>query len=243
MVKYAVLAYAGVKPTLEGSVAVRRNLVISAALVALVGVVLAVTLGLNRPASSTGPTDVAGSTATAAVPLVRQNSHVVSQADSQSAPTLVEFLDFECEACAAAYPVVEKIREDYAGQINVVVRYFPIEAHVNSVNAAVAVEAAAQQGQFEAMYSRMYETQTQWGEKQTSEASTFRGFAEDLGLIMVDYDAAVGASDTLDRVQQDYQDGLALGVQGTPTFFLDGELLEPSSVAEFRGAIDDALAD
>ena len=87
----------------------------------------------------------------------------------------------------------------------------------------------------------MYETQTQWGEKQTSEAATFRGFAQDLGLDMADYDAAVGASATLERVQQDYQDRIDLGVQDTPTFFLDGELLEPASVAEFRGAIDDAL--
>ena len=223
----------------------RRNLVISAALVAVLALVLALALGLNRPepADNADSADGAGSTGTAAAPLVRQDSHVVSQADSSDAPTLVEFLDFECEACAAAYPVVEQIREDYAGQINVVVRYFPIQSHVNAVNAAVAVEAAAQQGQFEAMYSRMYETQTQWGEKQTSEAATFRGFAQDLGLDMADYDAAVGASATLERVQQDYQDGIDLGVQGTPTFFLDGELLEPASVKDFRGAIDDALTD
>ncbi|MGB5951625.1 MAG: thioredoxin domain-containing protein [Ornithinimicrobium sp.] len=236
-------------PPLEGLVAVRTNLAISAALVAVLALALALTLGLSRPESSADPSDNAdsgdgaGSTTSSEAPLVREDSHVVTQADSADAPTLVEFLDFECEACASAYPVVEQIREDYAGQINVVVRYFPIQSHVNAVNAAVAVEAASQQGQFEAMYSRMYETQAQWGEKQTSEAATFRDFAQDLGLDMADYDAAVGASATLARVEQDYQDGLDLGVQGTPTFFLDGELLEPTSVEDFRGAIDDALTD
>lgn len=220
----------------------RRNLIISAALVAVFAFVLVITVGVNRP-EPTDNADDADSTATSTTPLVRQDSHVVSQADRADAPTLVEFLDFECEACAAAYPVVEQIREEYAGQINVVVRYFPIQSHVNAVNAAVAVEAASQQGQFEAMYSRMYETQTQWGEKQTSEAATFRGFAQDLGLDMTDYDAAVGASSTLERVEQDYQDGIDLGVQGTPTFFLDGQLLEPTSIEDFQGAIDDALTD
>lgn len=65
---------------------------------------------------------------------------------------LVEFLDFECESCGALFPIVEQLRSDYAGEITYVVRYFPLPGHVNSMNAAVAAEAAAQQGEFEAMY-------------------------------------------------------------------------------------------
>jgi protein-disulfide isomerase len=165
-----------------------------------------------------------------------------SSADATSGDvTLVEFLDFECESCLAAYPVVEQLRADYAGQVTFVARYFPVEGHFNAQNAAVAVEAAAQQGQFEAMYQRMYETQPQWGEQQTSRAPLFREFASDLGLDMDAYDDAVADPATLDRVLADRDDGLALGVQGTPTFFLDGEQLTVASAQELIDAVAAAV--
>lgn len=173
--------------------------------------------------------------------LVRESSHRLSEAPGSDV-TFVEFLDFECEACRAAFPAVEQLRQEYQGRVTFVVRYFPIPSHANAENAAVAVEAAAQQGAFEAMYQRMYETQTQWGEQQTSHAATFRGFAEDLGLDMAAYDRAVADPATLERVIADREDGAAAGVQGTPTFFLNGERLEPRTVDDLRAAIDAALA-
>lgn len=66
-----------------------------------------------------------------ALPGARLNSHVLDEAGPGS-PTLVVFLDFECEVCGAFYPVIEELREDYAGEINYVVRYFPLPGHVNS---------------------------------------------------------------------------------------------------------------
>ncbi len=87
---------------------------------------------------------------------------------------VVEFLDFECEVCGAVYPVMEELREEYDGEVTFAVRYFPLPGHFNSGNAAVAVEAAAQQGAFEAMYQRMFETQSEWGEGRESEADRFR---------------------------------------------------------------------
>lgn len=219
----------------------RRQLFISLALVGVFAVGVAFILWLDRPRSEAAGS-ASGAVATSA-PVVRSDSHVLSQAQDPDAPVLVEFLDFECEACRAAYPVVEQIRQDYQGQITVVARYFPIPSHANAVNAALAVEAAAQQGRFEEMYSRMYQTQAQWGEQQESKAEVFRGFARDLGMDMDAYDAVVADSATLERIEQDYQDGIALGVQGTPTFFLDGKLLQPESVADFQAAIEAALAD
>lgn len=75
----------------------------------------------------------------------------------------VEFLDFECEGCKALYPVVEQLRAEYGDRVNFVIRYFPLKSHFNSERAALAVEAAAQQGQLEAMYKRMYDAQNEWG--------------------------------------------------------------------------------
>lgn len=172
---------------------------------------------------------------------MRENGHVLGEPGS-SGVTFVEFLDLECEACRAAYPLVEQLRADYAGEVTFVVRYFPIEAHANSMNAAIATEAAARQGRFEEMYQRMYETQTEWGEQRESRADLFRTFAADLGLDMSQYDRDVADPSTKARVQLDQQDGLDLGVRGTPTFFLDGELLQPQTVQDFYTAIDQAVA-
>lgn len=120
-------------------------------------------------------------------------------------------------------------------------RYFPIPSHSNAVNAAVAVEAASQQGKFEDMYKRMYDTQSSWGEQQDSRADVFRGFAQGLGLDMDAYDKAVADDATKARVERDRKDGLALGVKGTPTFFLNGKQLQPTSVEDFQAQIDAAL--
>lgn len=173
--------------------------------------------------------------------LVRADSHRLSPAPAGSV-TLVEFLDLECESCRAVYPTVEELRAEYGDQVSFVARYFPLPSHTNSENAAVAVEAAAQQGAFEAMYGRMYETQPQWGESDSPLAGVFRGFAADLGLDVEAFDRAVADPATLRRVRADRDDGVALGVAGTPTFFLDGEPVELTSVEDLRSAVEGALA-
>lgn len=172
---------------------------------------------------------------------VREDSHVLNDA-GDGAVTVVEFLDFECEACGAFYPVVEDLRAEFDGQVTFVMRYFPLPGHFNSKNAAVAVEAAAQQGQLEAMYQRMFETQAEWGEQQVSHAPLFREFAADLGLDLEEYDAAVADPATLARVESDFADGRELGVQSTPTFFVDDEQVQLTSFDDLRAAIVAALA-
>jgi protein-disulfide isomerase len=173
--------------------------------------------------------------------VVRSDSHKLSTADDGKV-TLVEFLDFECEACGAAYPFIEQLREQYDGRVTFVARYFPMPSHKNANNAAYAVESAARQGKFEQMYQRMYETQAEWGESQDSKASLFRTYAEELGLNMTQYDADVKSPEVAARVQKDIDDGTELGVRGTPSFFLNGQQLMPSSTEQFTQAIEDALA-
>lgn len=174
--------------------------------------------------------------------LVREDSHVLGE-EGDSGVTFVEFLDFECEGCRAVYPAIEQLREEYAGRVTFVVRYFPMPGHFNAERAARAVESAAQQGEFEAMYHRMYDTQEQWGEQQVPLDDLFRSFAEDLGLDMDAYDAAYADPATAARIQKDQDDGIALGVQGTPTFFVNDERLEPRTYDDLTQALDDALDD
>lgn len=174
--------------------------------------------------------------------VVRENSRVLSQAPDQKA-VLVEFLDFECEACGAAYPFIEELRGKYSENVTFVQRYFPLPGHLNSMNAAVAVEAAAQQDSYEPMYKKMFDTQAQWGEAGEDKSALFRTHAEDLGLDMAAYDAAVADPAIEERVRLDIADGTALGVTGTPTFFLDGKLRTVQSLDGFEAAVAAAAAD
>ena len=174
--------------------------------------------------------------------LVRDNSRRLNTVPD-SEVTLVEFLDFECEACRAAFPMVEQLRAQYGDRVNFVVRYFPIQSHFNAERAARAVEAAAQQGKFESMYKKMYETQSQWGEQRVPADATFRGFATEMGLDMAEFDTAYDDPATLDRVNVDVADGKALGVQGTPTFFLDGSEVSFQSYEDLSAAVEQALRD
>ncbi|MGN7222370.1 DsbA family protein [Curtobacterium flaccumfaciens] len=156
--------------------------------------------------------------------------------------TVVEFLDFECEACAAFYPYVEDLRQKYEGDVTFGFRYFPLPGHGNSRTAAAAVEAAAQQNRVEDMYKRMYETQEEWGERGTdSQAERFRGYAEDLGLDMSRYDRDVTSKAVLERIQRDVNLGTTLGVNSTPTFFINGEMVPLRTYTDLEAAVADAV--
>jgi protein-disulfide isomerase len=172
--------------------------------------------------------------------VLRENSHRLDTGPADG-PVLVEFLDLECESCAAAYPFVEDLRATYAGELTYVIRYFPIPSHQNSMTSALAVEAAAQQDQLEEMYQMMFDTQLQWGEKTISQAPLFRSYAETLGLDMDAFDDAVADPATEERVRQDFDEGLALGVDATPTFFLDNQRVEVTSLEQFQALVDEAV--
>ena len=204
--------------------------VVAVAVAILAGFAIAQTMGDSASEESVG------------AQTVREESHRLDQVPDAKA-TLVEFLDFECEACGAAYPFIEDLRERYEGELEFVIRYFPLDGHANSRNAAHAVEAASRQDELEAMYQRMFATQAEWGEQQESQAPLFRSWAEDLGLDMEQYDRDVASDDVAERVDRDFREGEALEVSGTPTFFLNGEKLEPQSEQDFYDAIDEALAE
>ncbi|MEV4897280.1 thioredoxin domain-containing protein [Nonomuraea sp. NPDC055795] len=216
----------------------KRNVTVSVTVIGVFALVVAVVFAITRFGSDTGRS---AAVSAGESQFVRADSHRL-----QSAPdgkvTLVEFLDFECEACRAAFPAVEQLRKDYAGRVTFVARYFPLPGHFNAERAARAVEAAARQGKFEAMYQRMYETQTQWGEKQVPADDVFRGFAQSLGLDMAAWDKAYADPATLARIKKDQADGQAVGVEGTPSFFLNGKKIEPASIDDFKAALDAALA-
>ena len=213
------------------------NLKISIALV-LAALLVAATLiatGGSDEESASAEEGAAGGTLAA-------DSQLLSEAPDDKV-TIVEFLDFECESCRAFYPTMERIREEYGDEITVAIRYFPIPSHTNAQIAAQAVEAAANQGALEEMYKRMFETQAEWGESQESKEALFVDFARDLGLDMEQFESDLNDPETVERVNSDQEAGVALGVQGTPTIFFNGEMLQGMPTYEdLKSRIDEALA-
>ena len=175
-------------------------------------------------------------TGTATAQLVREDSPRLSE---EGDVVFVEFLDFECEACLALYPTIEEIRAEYGDRVTFVVRYLPL--HANSVEAAQAAEAARDQGQFEAMYKALFDNATQWGHQETSQREAFFSYAEELGLDMERFEQVYDDPATLERIQQSAADAEALGVTSTPTFFVDGQRLEPTRIEDLTDPLDNAL--
>jgi len=209
---------------------------LSGALVLIVIVIMGVIILQAQPSSTAGE----GNPETGLASAIREDTHILDDA-GEGAVTLVEFLDFECEACAAFYPVVADLRKEFAGEVTFALRYFPLPGHFNSKNAALAVEAAAQQGQLEGMYTMMFQTQLEWGEAQETRAPLFRQFAEELNLNLTEYDATVADPATLERIESDFDDGLELGVASTPTFFVNDQMLQLTSFDDLRLAIVEEL--
>ncbi len=173
----------------------------------------------------------------------RADSHYVN-GSADSAVTIVEFLDFQCPACAVAAGSIGSIIDTYGDDVAVVVRNFPLTSiHPHAVDSALAFEAAAAQGAAAEMYRALFATQQQWSPGAGSQAEVFRGLADDLGLDMAAYDAAVADPATLERVSRDNADAMGLGLQGTPSFFINGEPAPVSSLDELAALVAAAFGE
>ncbi|MFJ9586158.1 DsbA family protein [Streptomyces acidicola] len=217
----------------------KKHLVVAAVIVAGFAAALGAFLLFSPDDRDAGGVNV--QPAAEALP-VRDTSHRLAD-PKKSELTIVEFLDFECEACGAVYPMVERLREEYGDRVTFVARYFPMPGHRNGELAARTAEAAARQGRFEDMYTKLFTTQKEWGESQEWKESVFRGYAKELDLDMDQFDADLADPEVAGRVQDDQRDGLGLGVRGTPTFFVDGTgIPTPASYEVFKALIDDRLS-
>ena len=207
---------------------------------AFVAIIVAIVVSsLNRAEPQALPT-VAPSDAGE---LLRENPHLLSDVAPQDADAvLVEFVDFQCPACSAASPIVQQVADEYGDRLAVVVRNLPLTSiHPHAVEAAVAAEAAAAQGEFAAMYKELFATQQEWSSARGDQSDTFRDLAEQLGLDMDEYDRVADDPATRERIALDQADAFALGATGTPSFFLDGELVQLNSFDDLRAAVDSAL--
>ena len=131
--------------------------------------------------------------------------------------------DFQCPYCTAAYPILQRVRDQLAGRLIFGFRHFPLrDVHPDAERAAEAAEAAAAQGAFWQMYNRMYEARGALGR------DDLIGYARDLGLDADRVAAELDSSAHAPRVERDVQSGTASGVMGTPGFFIGGRMHDGS---------------
>jgi len=156
---------------------------------------------------------------------------------SQMAPvTVVEFSDFECPYCGRAHPVLQQLLRDFEGRVRVVFKHYPLSAHPHAMPAARAAVAAGNQDRFWEMHDLLFEHQRQLEEED------ILGYAEQIGLDMERFRADIASAETQDRVEADKEAGERAGVEGTPTFFVNGHRFRepPSQLGAYvREALDD----
>ncbi len=165
---------------------------------------------------------------------------------------VVEFSDFECPFCAAAAgthqglierfksqdpnweAAVPKLKElAKEGKIRLVFRDFPLRMHTNSQKAAEAAECAGEQEKFWEMHDKLFEQGVSGG------ISSFKQYAEDIDLDTAEFNDCLDSGKMASEVKKDLKDGKAVGVKGTPAFFINGQLVsgaQPFSV--FKQIID-----
>lgn len=176
-------------------------------------------------------------------PVGSPSNNVYGQLDSQV--TFTEFVDFQCEACYAYYPYVKEVKEKYKDRVKFQVRYYPITGgdHKYAMQTARVAEAAARQGKFWEMHDQLFEGQKTW-ELSQNPTSIFEGYARDIGLDVEKFKTDSAGSDAVAVINKDRSDAKQLGVDGTPSFFINGKKIKnPTPSAEaFTQLLDEALS-
>lgn len=149
--------------------------------------------------------------------LVTADTHVKGQASASA--TLVEFSDFQCPACGAFHPIVKQLELKYKNELKVAYRHFPLPQHTYAQKAAEAAEAAGEQGKFWEMHDAMFENQ------EHLTADDLKKYAKDLGLDTEKFNQALDSGKFANRVKEDITLGNKIGINATPTFYLNGKKL------------------
>lgn len=149
--------------------------------------------------------------------------HVFGKADSKV--VLVEYGDFQCPACGSTFPGIKKVTEEYKDTVAFVFRNFPLPAttHPNAKAAAATVEAAGLQDKYWEMFDQVYANQTEWSTLTgTARTDMFVSYAKTLGLDEAKFTTDLASSAVTQKIAFDQAIGNKLGVNSTPTFYLNG---------------------
>jgi protein-disulfide isomerase len=157
-----------------------------------------------------------------------------TQGPETAAVTLVEFGDYECPYCGMAHPIVKEVQRRLGNDLRFVFRHFPLsQIHPHAERAAEAAEAAGAQGKFWEMHDMLYEHQNALGDAQLV------AYAKALGLDANRFTTDLAQKTYAGRVREDFRSGVWSGVNGTPTFFINGRRHDESwDLATLLSAIE-----
>ena len=155
--------------------------------------------------------------------------------------SLVEFGDFQCPACADYHPLVKRLSEEFSKDLRVVYRHYPLIAiHKKAYDSSRASEAAGRQGKFWEMHDMLYEKQTDWA-NEGNHRDKFIEYAKVLGLDEEKFKSDFDSKEVEDKINADLASGTSLGVNATPTFFLNGQKVQPRSYEDFKKLVEDQV--
>ena len=149
--------------------------------------------------------------------------------------TIVEFTDFQCPSCAQQHPVLERLVSEFGDRVRLVVRDFPLSQHADAPKAAEAAEAAREQGKYWEYVAVLFRNQS------ALDVNKLKQYASDLGLDRTRFDTALDSRKFAEKIERDVLDGQKLGVNGTPTFYINGKRVSDRSYEGLKATIEAAL--
>ncbi len=166
--------------------------------------------------------------------LIPNNAHTIG--NSSASAYLVEFSDFECPACGTFEPTVKSLTTKYADRLLFSYRHFPLPQHIEGQPAAMAAEAAGQQGKFWEMHTLLFKNQ------KSLSSTIYTDLAKELNLDLKAFEKDRKDSSLSAIISADTDSGTSIGVNATPTFFLNGVKLELADPSDLVRAVENALS-
>ena len=156
--------------------------------------------------------------------------------------TLIEYADFQCPACAVMHATIKQLQGDFKDNLRLVYRFFPLtNIHQNSLISAQAVYAAGLQGKLWEMFDMVYENQESWSDSPQAK-SIFVDYAKKLGLNSSKFNSDIDSDSTKKFITDEQSQGLDLGINATPTIFMNGkEIQNPATYEDFKKLIQDEI--
>jgi protein-disulfide isomerase len=155
---------------------------------------------------------------------------------SSARVTLVEFVDYECPHCKRVQPVFRQILDEFRNDVRLYFKHYPLGSHSNARVAAEAAVAAQKQGKFWPYNDKI------WAHAETLTPAAFEQFAKDVGLEVPRWRKDLESAEVKERVQKDRSEGGALGIEATPTIYLNGRLYtDQRDVESLRDWINEEL--
>jgi protein-disulfide isomerase len=181
----------------------------------------------SRPAQDTGP----------AITVDAINAEDWVKGNREAKVVLIEYSDFQCPACAFYSPLLKKLTEEFGDKFAIAYRHFPLPNHQNAKPAARAAESAGRQNRFWEMHDMIFDNQKEWKDKRDPE-ELFISYAQTLNLNIEQFKTDFNSKEIKKKIEGAYQNGVRLGLNSTPTFFLNGKKISnPRNYEDFRNII------